>query len=799
VTHTQADNRNRREADVAGEGMVRVRLVVRGVVQGVGFRPFVYRVAQELGLRGFVLNGAEGVVIEVEGAGRPAELFADHLRAECPPLARITDIESAAIAVQGSRLFEIRHSDSACEALTLISPDMSICEDCRRELLDPDDRRHGYPFINCTNCGPRYSIIRGIPYDRQQTTMACFAMCAECAAEYADPANRRFHAQPNACWECGPQVTLRDASGREIPAEDPVAEAGQFLRSGAICAIKGLGGYHLAVDATDEAAIRRLRARKHREGKPLAVMAAGLKTALRVAVITGEEQSLLESLEHPIVLVEKREEGRLAEGISIRNNRVGIMLPYTPLHLVLMQHAPDLLVMTSANLTDEPIAIGNREAVRRLGGIADVFLTHNRDICTRSDDSLVASFLGRPALLRRSRGYAPLPVGVPSIPGSVLALGGELKDTVCLVKGGNAFLSQHIGDLKNDVALTFFEETITNLCALYQTTPDVIAHDLHPRYLSSRYARELVRKQPDVRLVGVQHHHAHLAACLADNREEGKAIGVIMDGTGHGLDGTTWGGEFLVGDCLAVERAAHFVPLALPGGDRSVVKPARLALSALHHACGDGALQAARECGLVGEEMAMSESEARTILALIQRGVRVPLSSGLGRLFDAVSALLGICWEQTYEGQGPMELEAAAQTAVATSPARAERQPVALIDVAETVDGLTLDPAPLIRHLATERAAGQGVESLALFFHHALIAAIREVCCRLRDERGVALAALSGGCFQNRLLLTGVATGLAEAGFRVLTHEQTPPNDGCVALGQAAIAVARLAAESIED
>jgi len=752
--------------------IVRKRLEVAGVVQGVGFRPFVYQVARRHGLAGWVLNDAEGVKIEVEGPWPAINRFVADLQTELPPLAAIAELEQSFVPVRGETGFAIVESRVGEERRTLISPDTNVCDDCLRELFDPADRRYRYPFINCTNCGPRYTIIEDIPYDRPNTTMKEFALCADCAREYRDPADRRFHAQPVACPTCGPKVALRDAQGREVGCADPIAGTAARLKRGEIVAIKGLGGFHLAVDATNEQGVMELRRRKRREEKPFAVMSNDLDHVAEYAVFDEVEKELLLGFRRPIVLLRKRLPERLAPSVSPRNACYGVMLPYTPIHYLLFAEEDFLsLVMTSGNASDEPICIGNDEAVERLRGIADAFLVHDRRIYARSDDSITRVMAGGVRVLRRARGFVPLPIMLRGEGPATLAVGAELKGAICLAKGRNAFLSQHLGDLKSAIALGFFEEAAAHLRRILEIEPAVVAHDRHPDYLSTRYAKAM----QGIERVAVQHHHAHIAAVLAEHGEEGPAIGVALDGTGYGDDGAIWGGEFLVADLKGSRRAGHLANMPLPGGDAAIAEPWRTAVAYLRETFGQGWEEL--EIPFVRR---IEMSRARIIVQMIERQVNTPLTSSAGRLFDAVSSLLGICDRNTHEGQAPMELEAAAAEGITSTLG---------YEICEKDGVLLLDPRSLIRSAVERIRQGVPAANIAAEFHHGLCNGIVAMCDRIRDKEKLSVVALSGGCFQNILLFEQVVFKLERAGFRkILTHRLVPPNDGCIALGQAAVA-----------
>jgi hydrogenase maturation protein HypF len=745
---------------------VRRRLEVAGIVQGVGFRPFVFRLAERFGLTGHVLNDASGVVIEIEGPAASLDAFAAALVGEPPPLACITAVTAAEVPATGAAGFRIVPSGGDAARTTLISPDVAVCDECLAEMWDPADRRHRYPFINCTNCGPRYTIIADLPYDRPKTTMARFAMCPACQAEYEDPRSRRFHAQPNACPGCGPRLTLRDARGAPATAADPLAAAVALLRQGAIVAVKGLGGFHLACDAGRATAVAGLRARKHRDEKPFAVMVPDLAAARAVAAPTPAEEALLKSLARPIVLVAHRPGAALAAEVAPGNRRVGLMLPYTPLHHLLLAACGGPLVMTSANPSDEPIVRDNDEACARLGGIADAFLVHDRDILVRTDDTVMHHAAGAARHLRRSRGFVPVPVLLPRGGPCVLAVGGELKSTLCLTRGRQAFLSQHLGDLENAPTHAFFEETIAHLTRVLAVTPELLVHDMHPEYLSTKWARA----RTDLPRLAVQHHHAHVLACLAEHGAVEPCIGLALDGTGYGLDGTLWGGEVLVVDGRRCERAGSFRALPLPGGERAIKEPWRMAL-ALLVAAGHGEALA----GCLARWPHADAAMARTLRDLLDRGHPFPRSSGLGRLFDAVAALIGLRDLASFEGQAAMALEQAAGTAAAPP------YPMPLGEGAPFV----IDPLPTVAAVLADLAGGALPGAIAARFHATVVAALAAACTRARAATGLGLVACGGGVFQNRLLLEALAVRLAAAGFRVLAPAQVPANDGGLALGQA--------------
>ncbi|HEX9359305.1 MAG TPA: carbamoyltransferase HypF [Streptosporangiaceae bacterium] len=787
---------------------VRTSIRVEGVVQGVGFRPFVYSLATRLGLAGWVGNDVDGVFAEVEGPAGQVRDFLAALERDAPPLARVERVSAQPMAPDGRAGFAIVASDTAGQRRALVSADSATCADCLRELADPADRRFGYPFINCTNCGPRFTIVRDVPYDRPLTTMAGFTMCAACAAEYHDPADRRFHAQPVCCPSCGPRLRLLAADGTALSgadgapggaADSALAGAVAALAAGQVLAVKGLGGYHLAVDAASEKAAALLRARKHREDKPFAVMAADLAAVRTLCEVDDVAAGLLTSPRRPIVLLPRRDaapmrsagpgeaapagEGAgpspagLAAAVAPGNRQLGVMLPYTPVHHLLLRDFPRPMVLTSGNVSDEPIAYQDADALARLGGIADVFLTHDRPIHIRTDDSVVRPFRGRETVLRRSRGYVPEPLAVASRFGRpVLACGAELKNTFCLGRGDRAFLSHHVGDLENYETLRSFTEGIAHFRRLFDVTPQIVAHDLHPDYLSTKYALE----QDGCVLAGVQHHHAHIASCLADNGEAGPVIGVAFDGTGYGTDGTIWGGEFLLADLVDAERAGQLAGVPMPGGAAAIRQPWRMAAAYL-----DAAFSGGLPAGL--DVATRNSGPWADVLTLARRGVNAPLTSSAGRLFDAVAALLGVRDSINYEGQAAVELEQLAATT------RHDPYPAAVTDGRP----LTVAGCDLVRAAAEDLLAGDPREVIGARFHQGVAAMIGEVCGLLRDRSGLGTVALSGGVFQNLLLLGTVVDLLEGMGFRVLTHSRVPPNDGGISLGQAVVAAARDRAGSL--
>lgn len=756
--------------------ILRRALRICGVVQGVGFRPFIYTLAQRHALAGFVGNDSSGVFIEVEGSAAALAAFERAVLAEAPPLARIDSLHAEARPPLGETGFRIVESAAQPDALTLISPDLALCDECLRELLDPADRRYRYPFINCTHCGPRFTITRGLPYDRPQTTMRDFALCPACAAEYHDPRDRRFHAQPIACPECGPQLALTDAAGHLLARREEALQAAlQALAAGQIVAIKGLGGYHLACAADDEAAVARLRQRKQRPHKPLAVMLRDLEQARQMAKISPAEAALLTSRQRPIVLLRRREAAPLAAGIAPDNPDLGLMLPYTPLHVLLLDPGRPL-VMTSGNLSEEPIAHDDEDARQRLGAVADLFLTHDRPIHVPCDDSVVRVAAARELPLRRSRGYAPLPLRLPQAGPPLLAVGGELKNTFCLTRGDYAFMGQHIGDMANLETLAAFERAVAHMQAIFGVQSQALVCDQHPGYLSTRWAEATAAAQ-DLPLLRVQHHHAHIAACMAEHGLPGDApvLGFSFDGTGYGSDGAIWGGEVLLADYAHFERVAHLRYAPLPGGDAAIQRPYRYALALLmqHSLPWDEALPPVQ---------AASAEERRILARQIERSLNSVPTSSMGRLFDAIAALIGLRQIASYEAQPAIELEALAQRGLNDDAPGYSFE----------LRGAEIDPGPLLRALLDDLRAGVAPEKIAARFHRGVAQMMLEVAAAQRAARHVNTIALSGGVFQNGLLLSLCQAGLQAHGFVVLSHQRVPANDGGLALGQALIGAALL-------
>jgi len=757
----------------------RLRVSIRGAVQGVGFRPFVYRLATGMGLPGWVVNSSAGVTVEVEGAPSRLEEFRTRLVEECPPRAVVQGVEASVLDPVGMAGFEIRESTGG-EKTALLLPDIATCPDCLRELFDPADRRFRYPFTNCTNCGPRFTILRGLPYDRPLTTMAGFRMCGACQGEYDNPLDRRFHAQPNACPACGPRLELW-TPGRGVLAreEEALARAVAAIRDGAIVAVKGLGGFHLMADAGNDEALQRLRAAKEREEKPFALMVPDRASAAALCRLGDAEARLLVSPEAPIVLLEKLDDRGVSPSVAPGNPCLGVMLPYTPLHHLLLSDLGAPVVATSGNRADEPICTDEREALVRLRGLADLFLVHDRPIARHADDSVLRVVLGRELMIRRARGFAPMPIEVRGCGQPVLAVGAQLKNAIALSVGGQAFVSQHVGDLETPEALAAFEEVTEALQNIYDARPAIVACDAHPDYASTGYARRLGAK-----LAPVQHHVAHVFGCMAENQLSPPALGVAWDGTGYGLDGTVWGGEFfsVAADC--VRRVATFRPFGLPGGDHAIREPRRTAAAVLFAVHGAEAFEQ--------EDLApirdLSAVERRALCRMLERGVNTPATSSVGRLFDAVAALVGLRQRVRYEGQAAMELEFAIDGRDAGG-----HYPFEWSDTGPPGPAL-LDWRPMMTALVADVRGGVPVGAIAARFHRTLAEMI--VCIAARQ--GVASVVLSGGCFQNRLLTELAVSRLREEGFRPYWHQRIPPNDGGIALGQIAAVASGIPGATVE-
>jgi hydrogenase maturation protein HypF len=760
------------EKVLAKTGLTQRRAIrVRGLVQGVGFRPFVYRLAVRYELGGFVRNETGGVAIEVEGPEAALREFLRELKLAQLPNARVTDISCGPLPPQGRQEFRIERSLDQTSPAPSITPDVATCDECLREILDPAERRHGYAFTTCVHCGPRFAIVAAAPYDRDRTSMAAFPLCGDCRKEFEGPADRRYHAEATACAACGPRLRLLTAAGREIETDRPIEEAGRRLRVGKIVAVKGLGGFHLACDAGNTEAVGELRRRKGRDEKPFAVMVAGLDAARALCEVSPAEAGLLQSPARPIVLLRRAARARVADAVAPGNPFLGVLLPYTPLHLLLLaelQGRP--LVLTSGNVSDEPIAFQDPDALERLGAIADFFLTHDRPIQTRCDDSVARIAAGRALILRRSRGYAPASLDLRfPVPSRVLALGGALKNVFALGRGREAILSHHLGDLENYEAWRTYVSSIERFEKLFHFEPQLLAHDLHPDYPSTRYALERCGRE-GLRRVAVQHHHAHMASCMAENGLEGPAIGVTFDGTGYGIDGTIWGGEFLIGDFRGFRRAAHFGCVPMPGGERAIREPWRMALAYLEDA---------------GEPLDLLEGripagDLEIVGRQLDQNLNAPRTSSCGRVFDGVSSLLGIRDRVSYEGQAAIELESRARESSA--------QGSYPVDLAREDEGWIVRVAQLISAIAGELRRGVPAPDIARRFHSTLVEIVRRTCLKLREESGLDRVVLSGGVFMNEILLTESSAALGREGFAVYRHRLVPPNDGGICLGQLAVA-----------
>ena len=764
--------------------MLGLQVHISGIVQGVGFRPFVYGLATRFALKGWVRNTSAGVDIEVDGEQDVLDAFVKALRDEAPPLARIDEFTASFRLASGFSTFDIIHSEAIPSAFQPISPDVAICDDCLREMLDPNDRRYRYPFINCTNCGPRFTIIKDIPYDRPKTTMAPFVMCPDCEREYKDPLNRRFHAQPVACPVCGPHVWLemQNAEGG-MQNDEAIRETQRLLMQGKIIAIKGLGGFHLACDATNAKSVSELRLRKLRVDKPFALMMSNIEIIEQHCFVSEAERELLISSARPIVLLKRKPASNIAKEVAPNQDWIGVMLPYTPLHHLLFTDSVPPLVMTSGNLSEEPIATINDEARERLSSLADAFLMHNRDIHIRCDDSVIrvfkdnrkSSIENRQSLypIRRSRGYSPFPVKLPFDVPQILAAGSELKNTFCITNKNYAFLSHHIGDMENYETLKSYEQGVEHFERLFRVKPEAIAYDLHPNYLATRYALERAERE-NIPTIGVQHHHAHIAACMAEHGLDGSrpVIGVSFDGTGYGEDEAIWGGEFLIADYKSYQRAFHLEYFPLPGGDAAIKKPARTALALLW------------SLGIDWDErlasvLEFSESERTLLRTQLEKKINTPVTSSMGRLFDAAAALAGVRQRVNYEGQAAIEFESLADSAEAESYSFALNQDE--VQVRSAVEALIKDVM-----------AGVPISKISARFHHGLAEGVRMVVRKMSEDSGIREVALSGGVWQNITLLRRTLSLLHADGFEVYIHREVPPNDGGLSLGQAVIAASRL-------
>ncbi len=757
-----AEQENRTEN--SREELIRVRISITGIVQGVGFRPFVYKLAKDNKLRGTVLNNERGVRVDVEGYRREVEAFLEDLNSP-PPIAMIESIRIEHLPPCGYKSFTIEKSKKGGSASTFISPDVAVCKDCLQELFDPGDRRYRYPFINCTNCGPRFTIIKNIPYDRPYTTMAPFQMCDQCKAEYFNPLDRRFHAQPIACPACGPHVSLLDRHGQTIESEDAIRKTATLLKEGAIVAIKGLGGYHLACDAYNDNAVKRLRQKKYREDKPFALMCRDIETAGKLCILDESGKKDLLSPQSPIVILPKKKDIPVSPAVAPGHNFLGIMLPYTPLHHLILSEGPESLVMTSGNLSDEPIVYRNEDALERLKNIADYFLVNNRDIYVRCDDSVIKPFRGKKTFLRRARGYVPFPVVLKKKLPQVLACGGELKNTFCLTKNRYAFLSHHIGDLENWETLKAFEQSIEHFKKLFEIDPEVVVHDLHPDYLSTQYAMGL-----DLPRIGVQHHFAHALSCMAEYGLAEPLLAVIMDGTGYGEDGTIWGCEFLSINGTHYRRLGHLRYIPLPGGEKAIKEPWRVAASYLDRIYGSDWLSF---------DLPISKKIDHNEWNLLKRGLKLrynsPQCSSAGRLFDAVSAILGIRHTINYEGQAAIELEQLASSDNRVYPYK----------ITNVEEKSVIDPDPLIEAIVEDVFKGEDIQSISGRFHLTLAQIIIEMAVKMRDLTSYSDVILSGGVFQNHFLLELTCQKMEERGFKAYINRKVPANDGGISLGQA--------------
>jgi hydrogenase maturation protein HypF len=753
----------------------RMHIAIRGAVQGVGFRPFVYRLATAMRLPGWVLNSPQGVFIEVEGEKEDLDSFLLRLQEEKPKPSFIQSLEFSLLDPRYFTGFEIRSSETGGAKSALILPDIATCSECLAEVLDSNSRRYRYPFTNCTHCGPRFTIIESLPYDRPNTSMKAFEMCRDCRNEYKDPHDRRFHAQPNACPVCGPKLQLRDSSGRLLSSEDEaLLGAAEAVRRGKIVAVKGLGGFHLLADARNEDAVAALRLRKHREEKPFALMYASIEQIQADCIVSPLEARLLSSTESPIVLLERKSKNTatdIAPNVAPNNPYLGAMIPYTPLHHLLMQEICSPIIATSGNLSDEPICIDEREAMIRLAGIADLFLVHNRPIVRHVDDSILRVVLGRELVLRRARGYAPLPIHCSQPAPESLAVGAHLKNTVALTVEDNVFLSQHIGDLENKEASEAFQGVIRSFCHLYRVDPVRVVADMHPDYVSTKFAREC-----GIPLLSIQHHYAHVAACMAENELDGRVLGISWDGTGYGLDGTIWGGEFLLTDETSFSRAAAFRKFRLPGSTPAIKEPRRTALGVLYEMLGKQVFEQ-RDSTPV---RFFSDQEISVLSQMLQKGFQSPWTSSVGRLFDAVASLSGLRQWIRFEGQAAMELEFAIG-----SENTGDAYPFAFSNAAEatpsgTASGMVVDWEPMIRAILQDASNTIPLARIAIKFHNTLVEIIVAVSRRVSEERVV----LTGGCFQNKYLLEHAVRRLEAEGFRPYWHQRVPPNDGGIALGQ---------------
>jgi hydrogenase maturation protein HypF len=752
-----------------------IRLEIKGIVQGVGFRPFIYNLARKFHLYGYVLNDTNGVEIEAEGRQSDLDRFLFQIKTSPPPQSKIEQIEIRKIPLRGYRNFVIKESEEKDTKTVLVSPDLATCDDCLNELFDPQDRRFGYPFLNCTNCGPRLTIIQDIPYDRDKTTMSVFKMCPDCSREYHSPENRRFHAQPNACPVCGPKLTLMNNKKKLLSTNDPITSSIELLKKGYILAIKGIGGYHLACDATNKDAVSNLRKRKYREDKPFAMMANDLKTIERFCYVNPFEKKLLQSVPRPILLLKKKNANLIACDIAPLQKNWGVMLPYSPLHHLLLSKSNLILVMTSGNQSDEPICYEDEDAFQRLHKVADYFLIHNREIFRRCDDSVTRIWRGEEMILRRARGYVPQPIKLDlSFQKQILATGAQLKNTFCLARDNFAFLSTHIGDLENFETLDFYTKEIERFKKLCDVRPEMVAYDLHPEYLSTKYALTL----NDVKKIPVQHHHAHIASCMAENRINRKVIGVAFDGTGYGEDKAVWGGEFLLADLKGYERMAHFKYFPMPGGEMAIKQPWRMALSYLYYCYGDDFLNLNLD---FVRKLDLNKWE--TIKKMIDKKINIFPTSSAGRLFDSVSVLLNWREQTNYEGQPAIELESLADENI-----KGKYD----FEISKEKDIFIIHPELIIKGVVKDLMKKKRKSKISAKFHNTVAQIINDVSLRLKKEYSINEVCLSGGVFQNIFLMDRTYNLLKENKFKVYTHHKVPINDGGISLGQAVIANQRI-------
>lgn len=770
------------ETTAAAKDAGALDISVQGIVQGVGFRPFVYRLAHALGLSGSIANNGDGVQIHISGPLKALDSFTSRLATDCPPVARITSISIQPGKQTGrDKAFNILPSENSEQPTTQIAPDIATCDDCLGELLNPADRRFLYPFTNCTNCGPRFTIVDRVPYDRPNTSMRSFTLCEACSREYNDPLDRRFHAQPNACPECGPQLSWHDKDGKKMETGNCIHAAAKALADGSIVAIKGLGGFHLAADASSGIAVDALRKRKRRKKKPLAIMVRDIKAATSFCKVSAEEKDLLTSTEHPIVLLEKKDNSTLAADLAPDIGPLGIMLPYTPVHHLLLADpaCPAALVMTSGNLSNEPICTGNEEALHRLNAIADFFLLHNRDILTRVDDSVARVLAGKPRLMRRARGFSPVPISLKKQTSDILACGAEMKNSFCIIRNQEAYLSQHIGELTGSESFDFYTESIDHLQQVLKSTPERLACDLHPDYLSTRYAQ-----RRDLPLKGVQHHHAHMGAVMAEHDLDSTCLGIVLDGTGYSQDGTVFGGEIYLADRTSFSRLGHLANIPMPGGDRAATEPWRMAVALLHRHFGK---KWPNTIKLPAPLQTIEENQLKIILQMLDKSVNCPETSSCGRLFDGISSLLGLCNRSDYEGQAAMLLEHQASLALAEGRFAHQAEDNYPAEVLHKKDGLIIDSNAMTAKVIDDLNSEIPHPRIALRFHSWLIRSITKVALAMREKHNINQVILAGGCMQNKLLFEGLDHHLKYNKFITCSGEKVPVNDGGISLGQAYI------------